>query len=353
MKKILVSPAHSNRIRLARAVAGPPACYPPAVAWYSGQLECRHAWQWRAGRPAKCTAYMPACMAMAGRLWIVVIAAAMIAIFSATATGQLMTECCVDCHVVHAWQDKTERDKAAERAAERAVVTAAATAKRPTPTGLYASVLEEACEACHADAESHTLSKAGLNTVPIVKNKKEPEVLLAGGNFYYESGKAHFEKAGGACTSCHRDVRHHATKAGYRFLGPEIEGVGDPQYEYGEGHNIYKSGDQYCSACHAGFCGTDNQKSEGSWIRHPTNTLVPMEGQYETYVYRKDIPVGYPDPSSPDRASAHVMCISCHRPHGTPNPYLLRWDYKALGPRDGKNDNGCFACHRQKAKREM
>ena len=304
MKKILVSPARSNRIRLARAVA----------VTFS----------------------------------IVVIAAALIAIFSATGTAALMTECCVDCHVVHAWQDETERDKAAGRAAESAAASAAAIAKRPS--GLYASVLEEACEACHADADSHTLSKSGLNTVPIVKNKKEPEVLLAGGNFYYSSGQSHFEKAGGACTSCHRDVRHHATKAGYRFLGPDTEGIGDPQYEYGEGHNIYKSGDQYCSACHGNFCGTENQKAEGAWIRHPTDVALPMEGQYETYVYRKDIPVGYPDPSSPDRANAHVMCISCHRPHGTPNPYLLRWDYKALGPRDGKNDNGCFACHRQKGK---
>ncbi|MBW1678467.1 MAG: hypothetical protein JRJ79_18225 [Deltaproteobacteria bacterium] len=69
MKKILVSPAHSNRIRLARAVAGP--------------------------------------------LSIVVMAAALIAIFSTRATAALMTECCVDCHVVHAWQDRTEREKAA------------------------------------------------------------------------------------------------------------------------------------------------------------------------------------------------------------------------------------------------
>jgi predicted CXXCH cytochrome family protein len=283
-----------------------------------------------------------------GMMKILVIAAALIAIFSTRGTARLMTECCGDCHVIHAWEDETERERAAERAAESAAESAAAIAKRPT--GLYASILEEACEACHADANSHTLGKAGLNTVPIVKNGQEPEVFLAGGNFYYGSGQLHLEKAGGTCTSCHRDVRHHATSSGYRFLGSDVEGIGDPQYEHGEGHNIYKSGDQYCSACHGNFCGTENQRAGEGWIRHPTNTPLPMEGQYETYVYRKDIPVGYPDPSSPDRANAHVMCISCHRPHGTPNPYLLRWDYKALGPRDGKNDNGCFACHRQKGK---
>ena len=273
---------------------------------------------------------------------IVMIAVALIAIFSTRASAELMTECCVDCHVVHAWEDVTEREEAAERAAARAK------AKATGFPSVFASALEESCEACHANSKSHTLGKAGLNTVPIVKNGQEPEIPLAGGNFYFDSGRSHLEKAGGSCTSCHRDVRHHATGAGYRFLGPDIEGIGDALYERGEGHNVYKSGDQYCSACHANFCGTENQSAGGSWMRHPTNTPLPMEGQYEGYVYRKDIPVGYPDPNKPERSTARVMCLSCHRPHGTPNPYLLRWDYGAMGARDGKNDNGCFACHRQK-----
>ena len=273
-----------------------------------------------------------------GGVCIVLTAAALIAICSTRGTAQLMTDSCVDCHVVHAWQDKAERDGAAETSRG--------------PTRLYASVLEEACEACHTAANSHTLGKAGLNTVPIVKNGKEPDVLLAGGNFYYSSGRSHFEKAGGSCTSCHRDVSHHATSSGYRFLGPDIGGIGDPSYEHGQGHNIYKSGDQYCSACHADFCGSKNQKAEGAWIRHPTNTPVPVAGQYKGYVYRKDVPVGYPDPLRPDRSTARVMCISCHRPHGTPYTYLLRWNYRAMGARDDKNDNGCFACHRQKNKKK-
>jgi predicted CXXCH cytochrome family protein len=283
---------------------------------------------------------------------IVVIAAALIAIFSSRGTAELMTECCVDCHVVHAWQEETEREKGAERAGERAV--ASATGRAVTSTWgaetpkLYASILGQTCESCHANAESHTLVEAGLNTVPIVKSGQEPEVLLAGGNFYYSSGQSHLEKAGGSCTSCHRDVKHHATSSGYRFLGPDIEGIGDPLYEHGEGHNIYKNGDQYCSACHPSFCGTENQRAERSWIRHPTNTPLPVHGEYEGYVYRKDVPVGYPDPSTPTRPDAHVMCLSCHRPHGTPYPNLLRWDYSTIVAEAGSNDNGCFACHSQK-----
>ena len=282
---------------------------------------------------------------------IAVIAVALIAIFSTRASAELMTACCVDCHVVHAWEDETERESASASAKAKAYASAIKGSGKAYAKGsgkLYASVLEETCEGCHANAESHTLVEAGLNTVPIVKNEQEPEVPLAGGNFYYDSGRLHLEKAGGSCSSCHTDVKHHATSAGYRFLGPDIGGIGDSLYEHGEGHNIYRSGDQYCSACHGNYCGTNNQRTGEGWIRHPTNMPLPVHGEYEGYVYRKDVPVGYPDPNNPERSSAHVMCLSCHRPHGTPYPYLLRWDYSTILVEAGSNDAGCFACHSQK-----
>ncbi|MBW2569721.1 MAG: hypothetical protein JRD93_08970 [Deltaproteobacteria bacterium] len=262
--------------------------------------------------------------------------------FSPTmAMAQLMTECCVDCHVVHTWEDQAERKKASDKAYASAIHGAGRAYTK--------QLLEETCERCHADANSHAFAKSGLNTVPIVKNAAEPENPLAGGNFYYSSGKLHFKKAGGSCTSCHRDVRHHGTDAGYRFLGPDIKGIGDPLYEHGEGHNIYQSGDQYCIACHADFCGSENQASDSGWVRHPTNTLLPMNGEYAGYeVYRKDIPVSYPDPKKPERSTARVMCLSCHRPHGTPNLYLLRWDYKTMVAGGGDKSTGCFACHATK-----
>jgi len=261
------------------------------------------------------------------RLLIVVITIALVVGFSTRGMARLRTECCVDCHVVHEWEDETER-------------------KSPRKVS---SVLEKACEGCHATANSHTLVKAGLCIIPIVKNATEPEIPLAGGNFYYSSGQSHFKKAGGSCASCHRDVRHHGTGSGYRFLGPDIKGIGDPLYEYGEGRNIYQSGDQYCIACHANFCGSENQRSEAGWVRHPTNASLPLQGEYAGYeAYRKDVPVSYPDPNKPERATARVMCMSCHRPHGTPYPYLLRWDYSAMVAGGEDNETGCFACHRTK-----
>jgi len=251
---------------------------------------------------------------------------AFINLSSSNGIAQLNTERCTDCHVFHAWQDPSEKDS-----------------KR-----LYASILEGSCEGCHATQNNETLVKSGLNIIPIVQCVKEPEVPLAGGNFYYISGQTHLEKAG-YCTSCHRDVRHHATKPGYRFLGENIEGIGDPLYEYGDGHNIYKSGDQYCIACHANFCGTENQRSGTGWIRHPTNAQLPMYGEYAGYeAYRKDVPVCYPDLQKPERSTARVMCMSCHRPHGTPYHFLLRWDYNTVIAGGGNNSTGCFACHTTK-----
>jgi len=62
-----------------------------------------------------------------------------------------MTECCVDCHVVHAWEDETERAGASASAKAKAYASAVKGSGK-----LYASALEEACEGCHADANSHT-----------------------------------------------------------------------------------------------------------------------------------------------------------------------------------------------------
>jgi predicted CXXCH cytochrome family protein len=265
------------------------------------------------------------------------VAIAIIALFSSTGTAHLNTKCCTDCHVFHAREDKEKKEKASKSK------KLYASSKK-----LYASTLELACEGCHTSKDSKTLVKSGENTIPIVKCAKEPEVSLAGGNFYYSSGRRHLKKTG-HCTSCHKDVRHHATEAGYRFLGKDIEGIGDPMYEYGDGHNIYKSGNQYCIACHANFCGSKNQRSGAGWIRHPTNSPLPLDGEYAGYkAYRKDVPVCYPDLKKPERSTARVMCMSCHRPHGTPYNFLLRWDYNTMLAGSGNNSTGCFACHTTK-----
>ena len=43
-----------------------------------------------------------------------------------------------------------------------------------------------------------------------------------------------------------------------------------------------------------------------------------------------------------------VMCLSCHRPHGSRYADLLRWDYSAMDAGGGGSDVGCFYCHTTK-----
>jgi predicted CXXCH cytochrome family protein len=44
-----------------------------------------------------------------------------------------------------------------------------------------------------------------------------------------------------------------------------------------------------------------------------------------------------------------VTCLSCHRPHGSPYPDMLRWDYENMQLGGGGDDGtGCFVRHTTK-----
>ncbi|RKY69312.1 MAG: hypothetical protein DRP97_05425, partial [Candidatus Latescibacterota bacterium] len=44
-----------------------------------------------------------------------------------------------------------------------------------------------------------------------------------------------------------------------------------------------------------------------------------------------------------------VMCLSCHRAHGSPYPDMLRWNYLNTCEAGQSNANcGCFICHTSK-----
>lgn len=179
------------------------------------------------------------------------------------------------------------------------------------------------------------------------------------------------------CRGCHIAVRHHAPSAGegavtrhdngyYRFLAGHSAGMGLSETgcegveatgweQNSDGvHNRYKGSlqdndptciDWVCLGCHPQF-----HAAQGApWVRHPTGVLLPSTGEYARYdcvaAYNCGVPVGFLQPSAPSRESAVVLCISCHRPHGSPYPAMLRWDYANL--RDGE---GCLACHTEKVR---
>jgi predicted CXXCH cytochrome family protein len=175
------------------------------------------------------------------------------------------------------------------------------------------------------------------------------------------------------CRGCHISVRHHAPDAltgtvthrdngFYRFLTGHssgmgasetgCEGVEDAMWEQTGGHNGYKGSlsendptgiDWVCRGCHPGF----HAAAGAPWARHPTGILLPSSGEYGRYDcvgnYNLEVPVGFLQPAAPSRDTAVVICLSCHRAHGSPYPSMLRWDYQNLS--DGQ---GCLTCHTEK-----
>jgi len=198
------------------------------------------------------------------------------------------------------------------------------------------------------------------------------------------------------CEGCHV-VQHHADGAGvivgkekgwYRFLGSVMQHAESPDEPAAEGvvgieaddweqnpqpnkHNVYqgKAGpyvsylesgaiDQKCVGCHSHFH-TDTI-ANSTWIRHPVDVVIPDYGEYTGFsVYDPLVPVARQNVSDLDagfsdikRGSDLVSCISCHRPHGSPYPAMLRWGYRDWPGNDAHTQqaaqNGCAVCHTSK-----
>jgi len=195
-----------------------------------------------------------------------------------------------------------------------------------------------------------------------------------------------YPELGSGCEGCHLEVKHHADdsatvvgEAGgyYRFLaghdsgdGHGVEGIEDSDWEYqptSTAHNEYFGLDAgsltnagfynlgntmtaYCCGCHGGF-----HNDKGVWKRHPADAVIPDEGEYSLYTtYSTEAPVARPDLSGYSGASQTVtpgtdlvMCLSCHRAHGSPYHDMLRWDYSGHWC-EGSDNTGCCTCHTSK-----
>ena len=158
--------------------------------------------------------------------------------------------------------------------------------------------------------------------------------------------------------------------------GDGVEGIEDDDWQYttsASDHNEYLGavGDPtgsggfivgntmtgYCTGCHGLF--HVEQDGDAAWIRHPSDAVIPDSGEYQYYtVYDPLTPVARPSldgwtaPSGTVTPGTDlVMCLSCHRAHGSPYPDMLRWDYDsqvAGGGGGGADNTGCFTCHTEK-----
>ena len=202
------------------------------------------------------------------------------------------------------------------------------------------------------------------------------------------------------CRGCHLKVKHHAndgpgtkyvdsaSQGWYRFLAGHYSGAGfgvagieHERWNFGATaslHNEYQgfvstgspggfgaalgnTATAFCTGCHGVF--HSDQQSGGSWIRHPSDAVIPNSGEYQyafgaagggaSGTYNPDVPVarpstfaGWATDTPSDKATPGVdmvMCLSCHVAHGSRYPDLLRWDYRG-SPTGGY----CSECHTTK-----
>jgi predicted CXXCH cytochrome family protein len=222
--------------------------------------------------------------------------------------------------------------------------------------------------------------------------------------------------ANSGCRGCHFPAHHADDSAAvvdgehgaYRFLGnvmskafvgwpPEysgdwglgsagVKGIEDSDWEQtvsSTDHNTYSGTEivypkvsfsylnnsvigEVCTGCHGNFHhkmntgqGDSNTVAgdvSGVWIRHPTDVLIPNEGEYAAYTTynplapaaKQNLDAGMKNSPTVTPGSDIVTCISCHRPHGSPYPDLLRWDYDTCDAGTANSACGCYACHTTK-----
>ncbi len=182
------------------------------------------------------------------------------------------------------------------------------------------------------------------------------------------AGKTNFT---GMSKAHHKDDSGGITGASvglsYRFLNG-ILGKEDANWEQDNvntSHNEYSGSTSsstdtisyLCATCHGNFHTWQGGASEvgtaSPWLRHPTDIALKNSGEYASYTtYNMTTPVARPDPDTvPATASVTpgtdiVMCLSCHRAHGSPNYKMMRWDIKSSTLATALS--GCNICHTSK-----
>jgi predicted CXXCH cytochrome family protein len=173
----------------------------------------------------------------------------------------------------------------------------------------------------------------------------------------------------------------------YRFLGG-IKGLENAHWNWTEtasNHNEYYGANSpdnrnlssttyfdkatisfSCAECHGYFHSRIDSSTTGGtpWRRHPTDISLPNKTEYASYnpdnsnLYSVEAPIARPTvratststvvPGGVAGTGAIVMCLSCHRAHGSPIADILRWDYTTMQAGTGTSDTGCFTCHTTK-----
>ena len=198
------------------------------------------------------------------------------------------------------------------------------------------------CEGCHREPEHHAPQQA-----------EDTAALAANGYFRFLSGHMTGDDKG--VEGIEDDDWEHTNAAGDHneylgFAGSHTVGTG------GSTGGFYSNGNTmtgFCTGCHGNFHA--QKDTNNNWIRHPSDAVIPNSGEYKDYIlYDPDVPVarnnldGLTSPVLKSIVTLDedmVMCLSCHRAHGSPHDDMLRWDYNTMVAGGGGSGGGCFKCH--------
>ncbi len=191
---------------------------------------------------------------------------------------------------------------------------------------------------------------------------------------YSDGWNASFAAIHGAHHGDDSTIDGSTVSKSYRFLN-HVLGLEDADWQAtvsSTDHNEYKGAtyasrssqswttvdtiSELCAECHGDFhMSSGVTAGTGSpWLRHPTDAVIPNSGEYASYTtYSVLAPVARTTiPSSPSSTVTPgtdvVMCLSCHRAHGSPYNDILRWDYSTCNAGTPNSNCGCFVCHTQK-----
>jgi cytochrome c553 len=122
-----------------------------------------------------------------------------------------------------------------------------------------------------------------------------------------------------------------------------------------------------CAECHgefhnSGAAGIGGPSPPSPWLRHPTDIAMPLtkpggdDSEFAAYTaYDPVVPIGYVAPTAASvldpvvpAGSAIVLCVSCHRAHGSSDKDLVRWVYATGGGLPDLPVPSCGTCHTQK-----
>ncbi len=171
----------------------------------------------------------------------------------------------------------------------------------------------------------------------------------------------------------------------HQYLNARLYGMPDDDWEQtlsSHDHNEYAgnpmgkdeedliSMNGFCRGCHQNVHKVSpGERSRFSpWLRHPSGVPLPADKKRDAYLYNTPDKshVGPYDPLVPVARNEvdllqtyepsweivpgrdQVMCLSCHRAHGSPYGKLLRWDYSTCNAGYPDPECGCFVCHSAK-----